>query len=95
MPRKHGLSRAQQLTQAIGIYVGAEFGIADAELGMLLRVSRSTAYSYRLELSKQYNIYEVTSGRYTMKPTDGMIMFAHVVLRRERFEKSQSQKLKR
>lgn len=64
---------------ALCIYLRHPRGVRDVELAILLKVSRVRACKLRLELAP-YNVYKVSYGRYSIRPTEPMIRFAHVIL---------------
>ena len=94
MSRKQAHSHTLQLVEAMRVYIGAHEGIGDSDLAVILDVSVSTANRYRHELGR-YDVYEVSPGRYSLRPTEGMILFAHTVLNRVRLEQGNPHKPRR
>jgi len=68
----------ERLFVAKRLYIGSPDGLSDSAVAVLLRVSRYTAYRYRLELSA----VRVSPGRYSLDPSADDILLAHTILLR-------------
>jgi predicted DNA-binding transcriptional regulator YafY len=79
-------AHARRLFYVMETYIRHAHGVTDSEIALLFKVSRMTAYRYRRELAR-YHVYEASPGRYSMQPTEAMILFAHAVLARETHER--------
>lgn len=76
--RRFNAHTIHQLAVVKQMYIGHPEGLRDAEVALLLNVTRATALRYRHILGA----YRVSYGRYSLMPTADDVLLAHTVLLR-------------